>query len=393
MARLDQLLIDLAAGRRPASPPPDRAAEIVRSATEHRMTGLLWSSVVTDEVVLPTAESALLAARDLAVQQHHARLWRTIHDVQRRLSGIGLETAVMKGVPAEARWYRRMGERPCKDIDLLLRPGTESRLGEILDEIHPDHPQRADLVELVRGGMLQSVDLVVNGIGIDLHADLLKIEVVTRSRDEIWARTELLDVPDGPAVRVLDAEVSLILFAMHLNKDRFARLLGYADLARILADDSLDWTFIDALLRREGIRVHAYSTIDTVTTTLGLARSPVRLPSGRRAGLWARLWPREKSLAGYVGLGTQQHRQLWIPWLAEGRVREALSWWIRRRAFPPGRLLRLYDPDLRGPYPAQWVTGRYRAWRRRRQMERTARSATSMRPGSMQGPTPLDTGR
>jgi hypothetical protein len=392
-ARPHPLLLDLAAGRDLASGHVQDPERLVRSAFEHRMGGLLWSRVEGEELDLPPEQAMLLASRDMAVEQHHARLWRTLHDVQGRLSRLGLETAVVKGVPAEARWFRRMGERPCSDIDLLLESGSEGRLGDVLNELDPGHPQREEVIQLFGSGMLQSVDLSVDGVAIDLHADVLKIEIATRGADDVWARTQMVATSSGTPVRTIDAETSLILFAVHLNKDRFARLLGYADLARILGQEPLDWAFIERFLGREGLRVPVYSTLSAVTETLSLAATPVPVPRGWRAMAWARLWPVDRRLQGYVSLGTQQHRQLWIPWLAEGRMGEALLWWIRRRVLPPGSLLRVYDPDLRGPYPVRWVVGRYRAWRKRRDDERTARRATAVSASGTRRRSPIDARR
>lgn len=371
------MLIELAAGRDLAIGRPQDPEWLVESAFEHRMNGLLWSAIEAGQIQLPEDQVAFLAAKDLAVQAHHARLWRTLHDVQGRLSAVGLETAVMKGVPIEARWYERTGERPCRDIDLLLQPGGEGALGAVLDALNQSHPQRREIIKLFASGALQSVDLVVDGVGIDLHADVLKVEIPTRGAEAVWSRTERVTQGNGLSVRSLDPETSLILFAIHLNKDRFARLLGYADIARVLADESLDWAFIDRFLGREGLRVHAYSSLGAVVAALRLPSPAIGVPRGWRATAWARLWPAGKRLGGYVSLGTQQHRQLWMPWLAEGRIAEALAWWIRRRALPPGDLLQVHDPELRGPYPMRWVVGRYRAWRKRRQDERTARQAAS----------------
>lgn len=375
MGRVHRFLLELAADRSVSAPPPDDAGELVRSAYEHRMQGLLWSAYAAGSIELPQELGRRLAVDDMRVQAHHSRLWTALGDVQTRLSSIGIQTAALKGVTSESRWYRRIGERPCQDIDLLLEPGAQKRLSEILDVLELRHPFRSEIVRLFSSGVLQSVDLWVAGIALDLHADPLKVEIPTRGAGLLWSRTGMIRGQTGIPVRAIDPESSLILFAIHLNKDRFAQLLGYSDLARILIREPLDWAFIDSFLGREGLRVPVYSTLNVVASALDLPRLPLPRPRGWRATAWCRLWPAERRLAGYVGLGTGQHRQLWIPWLAEGRSREAAKWWLRRRLLPPASLLRVYDPDLRGPYPVRWVVGRYRARQKRRRQERAARVA------------------
>lgn len=338
------------------------------------MQGLLWSSAVGGGIELPRREMSRLAARDLVVQAHHSRLWEQSSAVQGRLVGIGIQTAAVKGVAAEDRWYGRMGERPCRDVDLLLEPGSDTRLAEVLDELQPRHRFRTELARLVRSGALQSVDVSVGGVAIDLHSDLLKVEIPTRGADSLWARSYVLKSKGGVTLRVIDAETSLIHFALHLNKDRFARLIAYADVARLLALESLDWPFIEKFVAREGLRVPVFNSLHAVTSALRLDRPPVpRHWRGWRGKAWHRLWPTNQRLLGYTGVNTRLHRQLWIPWLSEGRLTEALAWWVRRRLLPNGDLLRVYDPDVAGPYPVRLLVGRLRGWRTGRESYRVAR--------------------
>ncbi len=377
MGRPHPLLFELAAERVPTASYPLAVQDLLHSAFEHRMQGLLWSSLAAGQIELPPEQKLLLAARDLIVQAHHDRLWSRLFDVQARLARLGVQTAAAKGVTAEDRWYLRVGERPCSDIDLLLEPGSETRLADVMDELQPGHPLRSEIVGLVRTGALQSVDLVVDGVAIDLHVDLLKVEIPTRGAEALWSRTHVIQSSSGVSVRVIDAETSLIHFAIHLNKDRFARLLAFADVARVLARESLDWSFIESFVAGEGLRVPVFNSLHAVTSALRLSPPPVpRLRHGWRGKAWNRLWPARQRLLGYTGIGTRLHRHLWIPWLAEGRMWESLVWWTRRRALPNGDLLRLYDPDVTGPYPVKLIVGRFRGWRTRRRAARAARHAT-----------------
>ena len=346
------------------------------------MQGLLWSSCTAGEVQLPADHTSLLAARDGARLAYHEHLWKRLHEVQSRLAKLGIQTAAAKGVAAEDRWYDRTGERPSNDIDLLLEPGGAARLTDVLDELQPRHPLREEIAALVRTGVLQSVDLLVDGVPIDLHVDLLKVEIPTRGAEALWSRTYEMTSKAGLQVRVIDAETSLVHFAIHLNKDRFARLLAYTDVARLLALESLDWGFIESFVVREGLRVPVFNSLHAVTTGLDVPPPPVpRQDHGWRAMAWNRLWPADRHLSGSRGMSSRHHRQLWIPWLATGRVWDAFLWWLRRRVLPPGSLLRLYDPDVTGPYPLRLVVGRLRGWRRRRRAALGTRRAE-------QGPRP-----
>lgn len=373
MTRPHPILIDLAAGRSPRPLDPAEAPALVDAAFEHRMGGLLWSSIGRREVQLPRDEVTRLAARDLAVERHHLQLWAAATELHRRLGALGIGVAFAKGVTAEARWYERLAERSCVDIDVFLEPAALSRLGEVIDALHPAHPLRSDGPALVRSGVLQSIDLVFQGIPIDLHADIFKIEIPTRQRDLVWARTALVSGHDGVRVRALDPELSLVHFLLHLNKDRFARLIGFADVARVLSREELDWAFIESFLAREGIRVPVYASLHAVTSALQLPAPPVPRPGGWRGSTWTRLWPEEGRLLGNRGLARDQHRQLLLPLLTEGRIGEGMRWLLRRRLFPPRAMVPIWYPDTRGPYLMRVAIGRILRARDRRRVAQQVR--------------------
>lgn len=369
MARPHPALLDIAAGRPPA--PADDAAALVTSALDHRMGGLLWSHVADGALVLPPRQARRLAKVDLWTQAHHRKLWHLAHRIGDRLHDVAAEAAVFKGVAAEHRWYDRPGERPCNDLDLLLRPADVARLETVVAALRPDHEVPPAVVNLVRAGLLPSVDLRVDGIDVDVHADLLKVEVPTRQREVFWSRTTMVPAPHGARVRALDPEATLVQFLLHLNKDRFARLLGFVDVARVVRrEPQLDWGVVAAMLRVDGMTEAGLGALTRVTETLGLTPPPLLRPAGWRMQAWERLWPVEDMLHGRAGLVTLQHRQLWLPWLARGRMAEALRWWLRRRAFPARALLDYQLPDTRGPYLWRLVTGRTRRFIQRRREAR-----------------------
>lgn len=372
MARPHPALIELAADR--PLPGVDDAGALVRSAREHRMQGLLWHAVGGGGLALPKTSVAELARDHLACRAHHRRLWRVLEDVTAGLAVIGVEVASFKGVTAEARWYPGPGTRPCNDLDLMIDPRQVDRVSDVARVLQPG-VAFPHLDVLVGSGVLQSVDLIAQGVEVDLHVDLLKFEVPTRQRELVWSRTLEIAAPGGGTVRVLDPETALVHLLLHLNKDGFARLLGYADVARLLQRERLDWDRVDAFARGEGLATHVYASLDRVVTTLGLTRPPVPRPSGWRAEVWRRLWPERESLHGLGELTHLQHRQLWIPWTAQGRLPEALRWWVRRRLLPPRELLAYYLPETRGPYLWRLARGRLSRARSRREVTRDVRQA------------------
>jgi hypothetical protein len=359
-------LVPLAAAR--PLPKIDDPNGLVRSALEHRVAGLLWTQVSAGRVELGQPWTDELLQEDIRTWGRHQLLWEGLVRVTRRLERMGIGVASAKGVTAEARWYERAGERPCFDADLLLAPDDVGRIGEIVRELMPEHPLRDSAQALVDSGALQSVDLFVEGIHVDLHIDLLKFEII-RSRQSrvIWDRIVPFRLADGTTIKVVDPEISLVHFLVHLNKDRFAYLLGFADIARICAKEQLDWEFIDRFVRAEGIESQVYLALDTVFGTLALS-APAHPPvHGLRAIAWRRLWSPTFRLRGDIGRFTSRHRQFWLAFIARGRGLEATRGYLRRLV-PPPALASYQAPGTRGPYLWLITAGKVQSALRRRQM-------------------------
>jgi Uncharacterised nucleotidyltransferase len=365
MGRPHPALLDLAAGRPPHVAPGD-VSELMASAREHRMTGLIAMWVNDGTLTLPHDDAIQLAAYNLRVRAHHHRLWDTLDSVTDELDGIGVEVASFKGVTAEARWYDSVGQRPSGDLDLFLPPIHHGRIEEIMALFQPDHTLAGKAGSLVESGQIQHLDLQTKtGVAVDLHVDLLKILIAGRQQEEFWERT-VMDAHRGQRLhRVIDAETSLIQSLLHLTKDRFSILLGFVDVVRIVQREDLDWRYIDRISRAEGLETPVHLALETVFDTLNLAGPPIPVVRTWRSSLWRVLWGPKTQLHGTVGRVSRHRRQFWIPLLARGRFREALGR-LWRLAFPPPELMAHYHPDLQGPYLWHLIRGRLRRQSERR---------------------------
>jgi hypothetical protein len=345
-------LIELAAGR--PLPPFDDHDELVRSALEHRMGGLLWSRSAAGAIDGPVGWRERLAGADLATRTRHRRLWQTLEDVSALLAAHDIEVAAFKGVTAEQRWYERMGDRPCADLDLLIHPDHRDRIDAAIEILQPGHPLTGRAHGLSARGDMYCVELTTEGTAIDLHTDAFKLGLPSR-RDVLWSRTVEIDAPGGGKVRAFDAEASLVHFAVHLTKDRFRWLLGYADVARLLAVSDLDREFVAWWVEREGLDVHYRSALETVARTLD-----VDLPKGTAQGrgprsiVWNAVWRPSIRLRGEEGLVRFRHRQLWVTVLARGPV-SAKARFLARAVFPSRELVAYHRPASGSL--AWWLTG------------------------------------
>ncbi|HEY5578439.1 MAG TPA: nucleotidyltransferase family protein [Acidimicrobiia bacterium] len=358
MAYPHPALLELTAGR--PLPFVEDPSVLVHSAREHRMTGLLWSVIDADQVRVPEPLRAELEQATLHIWGRHVRLWDVLERAAQTLGEIGVEIGTAKGVTAEARWYDQLGHRPCADLDLFIDPGDVARIPEIVQALAPDLEDPAELGPLAQAGLIQAVNLEVEGILVDLHFDILKMGVLTRQLKLVWDRSLAFELESGTSVRVLDPELALIHFLLHLNRSKFQRLLQYVDVVRILEQEDLDWDFVDRLTRGEGIETAVRSTLTAVLEDLDRndLEPPWRPRMGWRARTWRSLWPKEVRLRGQEALYLYPHRgKTLLPLLYRGRAVEAL----RTRALlflPPRRLVDLMHPNESGPYLKRVFMGR-----------------------------------
>jgi hypothetical protein len=378
MNRPHPALVDVAAGRRPAA--VTDPAELLRSAFEHRMGGLLLTEVLTGRCQLPPEATGVLARADLAERAHQERLWVTLETAVRRLSAEGFTVATIKGLAAQSRWYQRAGERPCVDVDLVVAPAHAQHLSDVVAILAPDHPHRRSLGPLVASGYLRWADVELSpGQWLDLHLDPFKLGLPVLQADAIWQRMTPFPLPEGGTVLATDAEISLILFLLHLNKDRFRRLIGFADVRRLLAAEDLDWAFIERFLRREGLETPVRLALDTVVAVLGIPHPQRVVVRGWRAQVWKALWPVSSAAGGRTEALRRRRRQLCLPFLIRGRVIEALRWWFRLALPPRLAVERWYGGGARRSYLGCLVGGRLRQWRVQRQLVRHSRNEGSDR--------------
>jgi len=354
MSRPHPALIDVAAGRMPGR--IENVNGFVRSAIEHRMAGLVLSSAKAGHIELGAPALRAISATDLVIRAHHEELWQSLENVTAHLSQAGFEIGTFKGVTAEARWYDRPGERPCIDLDLLVAPYDRQRIEEILSLFNPRHPLLPHIRQLAAENRLQAIDVVMApAVSVDLHLDLFRIGLAARTRDLIWERMVPFQLRGGATVSVPDAETSLVHLLLHLNRDGFPFVLGLVDVVRLVAREGLDWSFIEELVRREGLEAATFASLDRVSDLLAI---PSLRPGSRRRrprqAVWKRLWPERDALRGSEGRADRRRRELWLPFLARGRRLEAARWWFRRVVWPPVILVDLWHGPGRGP----------RLWRR-----------------------------
>lgn len=344
---------------------------LLESAAEHRMSGLLATAASRTGSSGPGME--VLSEISTLSWAHNRLVAESAAKIIGEAAAMGVEVAVIKGVALEALCYGEMGERPTSDLDLVVHPSHLNRVPDLIRALQPNHILLPHLDDLIDGGWLGSVDLTVGTLAVDLHLDPLKLEVTkTAHPDAFWARRQTVSAA-GIGLPTFDAEASLLLSLVHLNKDRFRYLIGYSDVVRLAALVS-DWEWVERAMRDEGLRGPLILTLEAVYDDLDLGAPPLAAQGGVKATAWRRLWPADIRLSGSPGEVRYRYRQTLIPVLGSGHTGEVVVSWSRRM-FPPRALLDAYYPSTSGPYPWRLVSGRVRrrVERRRRRVEAMAR--------------------
>ena len=329
-------LFDIAAGR--GLPKVSDPMPMLRSAMAHGMSGLLLTEVERTDQSWRRLVLGLLRARQVTVEAWHQRLWNGLDGILAVFDDMGVEVAIAKGVAAEARWYSRLGERPCNDLDLLIAPSDLHRIDDIIAAVEPSHPLCGKTRRLAEEGFLQSIDLDYCGVPIDLHWDIMKIGIPSRNCEAIWERTVSIGLPSGRSIRTLDPGTSWVHFLVHLNKDRFRRLLGFVDAARVYEHEELDHDAVDRLIAGDGIKTCVDVSWNIVVSTLELSFPTRRTTPGIQSLIWHYAWRPSIRLRAQDSKIRYRHRQYLIALLSRGRTIEAIRSWVRGR-FPPAELL------------------------------------------------------
>lgn len=371
-----RFLIKLAAGHAVTGPPEDE--NLAWLASEHRMHGLVLSALEPHEDEVSAALRRRLAPIDGQTWARHRFLASELARVSTTLTEGGVGHYVIKGPAVEGRLYDRTGERPYADLDVVILP--PARIGDAVNLIEGASTDSEIADKLADDGWIQSLDVTLpSGAVIDVHIDPLKLGFQSRFSKTVASRLESMDV-DGVPVEVLDPTASLVVALLHLNRNRFRHLSGFADVARILGRSDVEWDVFEDLVLEDGLEVLVDGSLRAVQDDLGLETyladgwfSRHTAGKGVRRTVWNLAWRRSTRLRGTAGRFRMGRRsQFLMPALCRGRSAWTVGWMVRR-LFPPSSLLEFNHPSETGPYLVRLVRGRWHQIRHNR-FHRGARS-------------------
>ena len=348
MAQPHAALIRLARGHN--SPTTAKVTvPIVDSAIEHGMAPLLDDERETAQ--MPGDRDALiaLAMHRLNSSAGTAAAARVLTELLDSAGRIGIEIGLVKGLAIGQRWYPSPDLRPAIDVDIFVNPDDAHRLGEFVELLTSRPESRIAVDAMVAEGRVFEYSIPIQGIPVDLHIDPMNLVVLTRQRQLVWERAEVLSLPAGRSIKALDLEMSIVQALLHLFRDNFADLLHFCDIDRMI-NAGPDWEFVTTYAEAEGLT-------DLIRFSLGYAceildrPSPLPTEIGRSSRLLIRaIWPRRIRLKGGDSVARSYRRQSLASLLVAGR-RIDVARALIGRAFPPRIVIDDRFEPCGCPYP------------------------------------------
>lgn len=365
-----RFLITLAAGRSPERVPDhERLAPL---SVEHKMQGLVASALDSREDDASNELRKDLASINGQTWARHVFLATELDRVTSSLAERSAEHYLIKGPAMENRFYDRIGERPFGDLDVVLLPPFS--VTEALEVLGDTQRDPAVVHRLAADGWIQSVDVTLpSGTLIDLHFDPLKLGFQSRFSRTVRSHLESMTL-DDTTIETLDPTASLVIALLHLNRNRFRHLSGFADVVRILTRSQIDWGAFADLVYDDGLEVLIDGSLHAVCDELDLdkdliagwtSRGPLRGSVPRRV-VWKMAWRPSTRLSGLSGRFRMGRRsQFLMPALCRRRSVWTIRW-MTRRLFPPTQVLKLNHPDVTGSYLVRLISGRWKQIRHNR---------------------------
>lgn len=369
LAQVEPALTDVVTGRdiRAVVDP----AGLVTTAAEHRLTGLLWHAVQAEELAVDEVQKKRMAIGQVRLRTRQAAIVGVLPRLLADARAVGVRLVLFKGAALENQLYGVSGLRPFTDLDVAVAPESRHRFGDLVARLDPAHSLAMKAQRFVDAGILDSLDIQIDDVWIDLHVDPFKVGLDLLQPDLVWGSTEIVNI-SGTDVEVLGLEAATLQMMLHELKDRFAFLIGHSDLMRLCTHPNLDRALLAKMVAAQGFDSLFTFVMDVVERDVRVVVHPIEPVRGWRHVVARRVWRATIRLGGDEGRRSHHRRQQFIPFLAKGRAAEALSWWWRV-IFPPselleywGGLLHPHHPPLRGPYLWKLTRRRWYLWKDRR---------------------------
>jgi hypothetical protein len=229
-----------------------------------------------------------------------ARMEGALATLLASLTASGVPAIVLKGPALAWNVYPSPWLRPYRDLDLLCREEHWEAIHELL--VAHGYAPALPAVESPppmawerKARYHVQYDRAADHLRVEIHFDLWWYGLRLRMEERVWTRSVSTAIA-GAAARTLTLEDQLLELCVHLHHHGYSRLIWFTDLACLLrCPDGIDWDYVVASARDEGVGVSVYYSLLFLDRLLGVAAPRAVMaalrPAWVQSWLHDRLWP------------------------------------------------------------------------------------------------------
>jgi hypothetical protein len=233
-------------------------------AIEEGVAQLAYRALKEHADVVPGPVLEELKRAYLGAAVRYLRLASELRPVVRDLAGRGFRFAFTKGIRLAEPIYGDFALRAFSDIDMVVHEADGAAIEAALEEMgfsgnpvkvggtdgEPPEAGRAARASMLR---THSPYYLKDKLAIEIHYDLLGLQIAPAAADEIWAGVGAVGLEGAFAIPVMSLEHELCHLCLHLMQHSYSRLIWLADVAEIAGRPDLDWGRVAEICRTEGI--------------------------------------------------------------------------------------------------------------------------------------------
>ena len=214
-------------------------------------------------------------ARNLFLHSHLAAFLGACADAD-------VPVIVLKGAALAETVYPRLGLREFRDLDILVRADDAPRAREVLERLGyaADETHWQDLSSGDDGQADFAKQTTGGPVVLELHTDLLNNDLlkgqVLGVGEGVWQRAQNVTLAGMPA-HVLGPEDQLLHLCLHLAGHYMVAPRSLSDIARVCAEQTIDWSLLVALARQRHMTRITNAALWLAVRLFGAAVSPVAL--------------------------------------------------------------------------------------------------------------------
>ena len=252
-------------------------------ADRHGTQPLLYQALVDVEDAAPPAEMLSLKERYQTNLHKALFLSRELIRIVEHLSALGLDVMPYKGLALAETVYGDIALRQAGDIDLLIRPQDLARIRDAVGELgYTPHLTLSEAEE--RAYLKSGYECAFDGTA---GQNLLEVQwaiqpsfyAIDFDMGELFQRAVAVTVA-GHSMKTPSREDLLLVLSAHAAKHVWGRLVWLCDIARIISEPTLNWSWI-------GAQAHALRIVRIVRVSMLLANQllGVAIPAAAQANL------------------------------------------------------------------------------------------------------------